>query len=120
MENIIIEFFRGDTYSRNFSISGWNKEITKVYFTVKENTENKQYVLQKRYGEGISLLEENNGTITYNITIDSTDTDDLKTGFDYEFDIEIHSPGTTTIPIKKTVITGIFKLKPSATRTCNE
>ena len=120
MENAIFEFYRGDTYSRNFSISGWNKEITKVYFTVKENTENKQYVLQKRYGEGIFLLEENNDRITYNITIDSTDTDDLKTNFDYVFDIEIHSPGTTSIPIKMTIITGTFKLKASATRTCNE
>ena len=122
MEEVKFEFYRGDTYSRDFSISGISSDITKVYFTVKENVEDKKAVLQKTLGNGIVLTHEDKENIIkyYNLTICCTDTDNLKVDLDYVFDIEIHMPGTSDKPIKKTIITGTLRLKASSTRTCNE
>lgn len=120
MENVLFEFYRGDTYSRDFSIEGWNEEISKIYFTVKEKVENKRAVLQKTLSDGITLVEDENGVKTYNLTICSTDTDKMKADYEYVFDIEMHSPGVNNTVIKKTIITGTLKLIASSTKTCNE
>ena len=37
MEGIKFEFYRGDTYTRDFTISGYESSIDNVYFTVKES-----------------------------------------------------------------------------------
>lgn len=120
MEDVKFEFYRGDTYSRDFTIIGWSKEISKVFFTVKENVEDKKAVFQKTLGDGIYLVEETDNSKTFNLTICCVDTDDLRKDYEYPFDIEIHSPTDTNIPIKKTIITGTLKVKASSTRTCNE
>lgn len=120
LENILFEFYRGDTYQRDFTISGWSFPISKVFFTVKENTEKKNHVLQKTLDNGITLVSDEEGTRTYNLMICCTDTDQMKTDFDYTFDIEIHSDGLNGEVLKKTIITGIVRLKGSATKTCNE
>lgn len=120
MENILFEFYRGDTYSRDFTISGWSLPISNVYFTVKEDIEKKNHVLQKKLNNGITLVSDEEETKTYNLNICCTDTDNMKIDNDYEFDIEIHSDGVDGEIIKKTIITGIVRLKGSATKTCNE
>lgn len=120
MKDILIEFYRGDTYSRDFTITGWSLPISKIYFTVKEDIEKKSFALQKTLGNGITLVEEDEEKKTYNLTICCTDTDDMKVDTDYTFDIEIHSEGTSDMAIKKTIATGTLRLKGSATRTCNE
>lgn len=120
MEGVVFEFYRGDTYSRDFVINGYSSPISKVYFTVKENAEDKKAVLQKTLNNGITLVEESEDMKAYNLLICCTDTDDMKADYDYVFDIEIHSPGTDDMPIKKTIITGKLRLKASSTRTCNE
>lgn len=116
----VFEFFRGDTYSRDFTLSGWGLSIDKVYFTVKEKVTDKNAVLQKKLNEGITLVSEEEGERLFNLLICCTDTDNMKTEYDYVFDIEIHSPGVNGDVIKKTIITGILRLLPSSTRTCNE
>ena len=120
MEGVLFEFYRGDTYSRDFVITGYRLPISKVYFTVKENVEDKKASLQKTLNNGITLVEESEDTKAYNLLINSTDTDDMKADYNYVFDIEIHSPGTDNKPIKKTIITGTLKLKASSTMTFNE
>lgn len=124
MENIIedaeFEFYRGDTYSRNFSVSGWSREITEVYFTVKENLDDKHYVLQKKLNNGITVADKTDDTVVFNLLIDATDTDNLKADTDYSFDVEIHSVASTGDIIKKTIITGTLRVSASATKTCNE
>lgn len=122
MEDALFEFYRGDTYSRDFTIEGYTSPIDKVFFTVKENVEDKKPVLQKTLGNGITLVDEDKkiNSRTYNLTIRCIDTDDLKADYNYTFDIEIHSPGTADMPIKKTIVTGTLKVKASATRTFNE
>ena len=114
------EFFRGDTYTRDFSVSGWSLDVSKVYFTVKEKEENKIPVLQKTLNNGITLVAEENGKRTYNLLICCNDTEKMKANKDYYFDIEIHSPGANGDVIKQTIITGILRLEASSTRACNE
>ena len=120
LENILFEFYRGDTYQRDFTVTGWSFPISKVYFTVKESIDKKNYVLQKKLDNGITLVSDEDGTRTYNLFVCCTDTDQMKTDYDYTFDIEIHSDGVNGEVLKKTIITGIVRLKGSSTRTCNE
>lgn len=120
LEKQRFEFYRGDTYTRDFDIEGWSLPITKMYFTVKDNAENKKPLLQKTLNNGLTLVNEENGIRTYNLLIGCHDTDNMKTGVDYDFDIEIHSPGAESDVIKKTIITGKIKVKASSTKTCNE
>lgn len=120
MENVLFEFYRGDTYQRDFTISGWSLPISKIFFTVKEKAENKKYELQKTLNNGIVLADKTEDMETYNLTICCTDTEHMKTDFDYEFDIEIHSNGVAGDVIKRTIVTGILRLKSSSTKACNE
>lgn len=120
MRDVIFEFYIGDTYTRDFTISGYSSEITEVYFTVKKSNADKRFVLQKTLEDGITLTEDT-GTgeervRTYNILIDADDTESLKADFDYSFDIEIVSPNN----IKKTIVTGIFRVNNTTTREYNE
>ena len=120
LENILFEFYRGDTYQRDFTVKGWSFPISKVFFTAKESVDKKNHVLQKTLDNGITFVDEENGVKTFNLKICCTDTDHMKTDFDYTFDIEIHSEGVNGEVLKKTIITGIVRLKGSATKTCNE
>jgi len=126
MENVIFEFYIGDTYSRDFTLSGYTSPIDEVYFSVKKNNTDKRTVLQKTLEDGITLVDveyDTDGSIlkrTYNILIDASDTEDMQMGYDYSFDIEIVTPVLSGENIKKTVITGIFRLKEATTRSFNE
>ena len=115
MTGVIFEFYRGDTYERDFKISNLKREITKVYFTVKQTEDCKGACLQKTLNNGIVIVDEDETSKTFNLLINATDTDEMKTDTDYPFDIEIHCGD-----IKKTIVTGVLRLKPSCTRTCNE
>lgn len=116
-----MEFYRGRTYSRDFTIIGWSKEIDQLYFTVKSNVEDKDYILQKSLNDGITLVDkttDDDGNVlsaTYNLLIDATDTDDLDINKNFEFDIAIISGN-----IKETAITGTIKLNGTSTMTQNE
>ncbi len=123
VENIV--FYLGDTYSRDITILKYTKAITDVFFTVKINDTYKKYVLQKTLNNGITLVDEGTNEDgdyyrTYNLNIDAIDTDNLKPDTDYTFDIEIISPGVTSTFIKKTIVTGIFKVTNATTKTYNE
>lgn len=120
VENVVFEFYRGDTYTRDFTVTGWSFPVSKVFFTVKEDIEKKNFVLQKTLNNGITLVDEENGEQTFNLKICCIDTDHMKIDTDYTFDIEIHSNGVNGETLKKTIVTGIVRLKGSATRTCNE
>lgn len=119
MKEETFEFYRGTTYSRDFTLTGWSLFIEKMYFTVKENINDKNPVLQKKLGDGITLVSDEDGVKTFNILIDATDTDNMKTDFDYVFDIKIVSPGEEE-EIKDVVLTGVLRLTGSATAVYNE
>lgn len=128
IDNALFEFRKGDTYSRDFTITDYDLEISKVFFTVKNNSSDKRYVLQKSLiteggittSNGITLVSDEEGVKTYNILINATDTDDMKVDYDYFFDVEIVSPGTGTDEIKQTLMVGTLRLKEVATQTVNE
>lgn len=126
MENVLFEFHIGDTYTRDFTISGYSSEISNVFFSVKNSNTDKRTVYQLKLDEGITLTDiqyDDDGNIvsrTYNILINADDTEDMKTDFDYSFDIEIVTPGDDDVDIKKTIISGILRLKSATTRKYNE
>ena len=82
--------------------------------------------LQKTLDNGITLVDiqyHGDGNIvsrTYNLLIEADDTEELKPDFDYSFDVEIVSPGVDNNDIKKTIITGIFRVNNTTTRNYNE
>lgn len=113
------QFVRGDTYTRDIEIKEYSKPINNVYFTVKEKEKDKAIVFRKKLYDGISLVETKENSRVYNILIDSEDTDNLKTDYDYYFDVEIIT-NTTSKPIKLTVIKGTMTLDTDITRVFNE
>lgn len=104
MEKINFKFIKGDTYSRGFTIEGFEQPIKQVYFTVKEKSTNKNYVIQKILTRGIEIDQETPNR--YVLTIEADDTNNLKTNFNYVFDIEI-----VTESIKRTIIGGYLRLE---------
>lgn len=104
MEKINFNFVKGDTYSRGFTIEGIEQPIKQVYFTVKEKSTNKNYAIQKMLTRGIEIDQETPNR--YVLTIEADDTNNLKTNFNYVFDIEI-----VTESIKRTIIGGYLRLE---------
>ena len=126
MDNVVFEYYIGDTYTRDLTITGYSAEITEMYFSVKKNNKDKNTVLQKTLDNGITLVDiqydgdDNIVSRTYNLLIEADDTEELRPDFDYSFDVEIVSPGVDNNDIKKTIITGIFRVNNTTTRNYNE
>lgn len=126
MKDVVFEYYIGDTYTRDLTITGYSAEITEMYFSVKKNNKDKNTVLQKTLDNGITLVdvqyddEDNIVSRTYNLLIEANDTEELRPDFDYSFDVEIVSPGVDNNDIKKTIITGIFRVNNTTTRNYNE
>ena len=97
MEKINFKFIKGDTYSRGFTIEGFEHPIKQIYFTVKEKSADKNYALQKRLTCGIEKDPEIPNR--YVLTIEADDTNNFKVNYDYVFDIQI-----VTETIKRTII----------------
>ena len=119
MTDVIFEFYRGDTYTRDFTVTGWSLPISNVYFTVKESVDHKKACIQKRLNDGIEIVDVTEDETTFNLRIKATDTDGLKADVDYVFDIEIHSDTEGEL-VKKTIVTGVLRVLASATKSCNE
>lgn len=120
MNNVIFEFYKGRTYTRDFTIIGYTDTVTEMFFTTCDNPNNKNYCLRKSLNKGITVVDEGftedgEPYKTYNLLIEATDTDHMKTGIEYGFDIALIS-GTK----KLQVITGTLILDDVYTKTCNE
>ena len=111
-------FVRGNTYTRDIEIKNY-KKINNVIFSVKEKEQDKNVIFSKKLYDGINLMEVKEDSRLYNLTIDSDDTDNLKTDYDYYFDVKIIT-NTTTKPIKLTIIKGTMTLVTDITRVFNE
>lgn len=118
VENVLFQFFVGDTYSRDFTIYNYPEKISQIYFTVKESDKDKRFKIQKKLNSGITLVEEEDGMEKYNILINPQDTDGLKVGRNYTCDVKIVTNANPQL--KKTIITGILKLKDHTTKVYNE
>ena len=103
MEKINFNFVKGDSYSRGFIVDNFPLSITQMYFTVKEKSSDRNFVIQKRLNQGI--IKDTDTANRYILSIDPSDTDDLKVNTNYVFDIEIIAGS-----YKKTIIGGNLKL----------
>lgn len=126
MEGVTFEFYIGNTFSKDFTLSGYSDEISEVYFTVKKADDDKKFILQKTLDNGITLVDveyDTDGVTilsrTYNILIDAGDTEGLKAETEYPFDVKIITSGTLS-DFKETVIKGNVILKSAVTRAFNE
>lgn len=120
MDNVKFEFYKGRTYTRDFTIVGYDDKIDEVYFTTCENPSNKIPCIRKTLNNGITIVdtginEDGEVFTTYNLLIEATDTDHLKADYEYGFDIAIISGNK-----KFQVITGTLLLDSAYTKTCNE
>ena len=103
VENEIFELIKGDTYERNIIIEKYTSEISQMFFSVKSKETDKRVILQKSLDNGITLMDIDDDKRTYQIFIDSTDTDNMKTG-DYFFDVEIITPTNIVVTVLDTDI----------------
>lgn len=117
------EYFIGDTYERNFKVKKYTDDIDAVYFSVKKSNSDKRTALQKTLDNGITLVDDevvdSERQRTYQLMINSEDTEDMTPDQEYEFDIEIVTNKDDT-DIKQTIITGNFVLTNATTRIWNE
>lgn len=114
------KFHRGRTYSRDFTINDFPDVIDKILFTVCEDPSHKNYCIRKSLEDGITLVDEGTDETganykTYNLLIEATDTDHLKTNTEYGYDIVLFSGDT-----KYQLIEGSITLLDTYTKTCNE
>lgn len=115
MEKVDLSLYKGQTYQRNFTISDLSLEITQLYFTVKESTDSKVVALQKKIGDGITLMDNTDGVYTYLLELNTDDTENLKSDFDYGYDITLKSNN-----VKIPIIMGKFVISPVYTRKRDE
>lgn len=114
------EFHKGRTYSRDFTITGFNEPINNIIFTACENMANKYFCLRKVLNEGITLVdvgetEDGQKYQIYNLLIEATDTDHMKVDFEYGYDIVLYSG-----KMKHQLVEGTLMLQGTTTKTCNE
>lgn len=113
-------FYKGRTYSQDFTITGYDEKIDDMFFTVCENINDKAFLIQKTIKNGgITIVdsgtnENGENYTTYNLTIEATDTDDMNINYNYGFDIAIKS-GKKKIQ----VMTGTLRLNGVYSKTCN-
>lgn len=123
MNDVRFEFYIGDTYERNFIIKKYTSNIDEVYFSVKKSDLDKKVILQKKLEDGITIVEdiEENGIRkrTYQLLINSNDTEELTPEIEYPFDIEIVTNEENT-SLKQTIIKGVVILTTATTRIWNE
>ena len=117
------EFFIGNTYERNINISNYDDDIDEMYFSVKKSDSDKRVVLQKTLDNGITLMSDE--TIddvryrTYQLVIDSDDTEGMKPDVEYPFDVKIVTIKDDN-EIKETIVKGNVTLSAATTRVWNE
>lgn len=86
-----IEFVRGDTQFFRFQVKDGEenpielKTGDNLYFTVKQNANSEEVLIQKKYPENITYSEG-----YFNFVLNSEDTSDLAYGT-YNYDIELKS-----------------------------
>lgn len=106
------KYVRGDTYVRYFSINKLeHSPITQIYYTIKEDQNNKALVI-KTLGNGIELLSEDEEKYHYILVLNCNCTDKLKARTRYMHDIQVVSND-----IKQTLMLGEIYLEKEATTT---
>ena len=111
-----MEITRGDYKKFKFQRKNKNNEVIteipeKIFFTVKQNNYETNYLFQKRLNDGIEYTLDDH---YYRIEILEQDTEKLAYG-DYVYDIEIIVDGKT-----KTIKKDTIKITEETTHKANE
>ena len=97
MNNVKFEFYKGRTYTRDFTIVGYTDKVDEMYFTASENTTDKNNCIRKTLSNGgitvvdTGITDDGEVYTTYNLLIDATDTDHMKENTEYGFDVVLKS-----------------------------
>lgn len=123
MDGLIFSFYIGDTYEKTIVVSKYQDEIDEMYFTIKNNDSDKNYLLQKTLNNGLTIVEDKTEEgvriRTYDLFIDANDTEGFKVGKEYPFDVEIVTDKEET-KLKRTILKGVVVLNDATTRRWNE
>ena len=104
-----IKITRGDSYGFNFKVTdktGTVQELDAVYFSVKENPDDENYVFQKSLSDGVTQLTDGG----YYVKVEPSDTKDLAKQR-YYYDLELTVGDDVYTPRK-----GYFEVKWDVTR----
>ena len=114
-----VTLIRGDTGKYKINLVNQNNsqiilgDGDQLYFTMKESYENKDFVIQKYIGNGITLGDDNK----YHLLLNSEDTDGLDfKNYVYDVAVVIGSE----VKQKTTVKRGNFKIDYEVTHVGNE
>lgn len=122
-ENETWTFYIGDSYEKTIEVKKYNDDIDEMYFTIKRDDGDKNYILQKTLDNGLTIVEdktEDGQRIrTYDLFIDASDTENMNVDVEYPFDIQIVTEKDET-NLKGTIVKGVVTLKPATTRAWNE
>ena len=97
-----LKITRGDTIKYVLELKTKNNidveisNVSDIFFTVKENVKNTEYLFQKKLNSGINLGDDEK----YHITIDSEDTDNLSFGT-YYYDVQVNFNDNTKYTVTK-------------------
>lgn len=110
-----MQLIRGDTFKFKFRRIDAQGAIIKniapnLFFTVKRNAGDKNYIFQKTLQDGISFDED----WYYHVTVEPEDTNNMKFG-DYVYDIEVIAG-----EYKQTISKGVLSIDTEVTWAINE
>ena len=118
MEWIEREYTRGDTIPIKLKFKRKNGDVfqekfEKMYFTIKENNNQTEPVIQKSISQNTIKFSEDD--YYYRLIIEPEETDNLVFDTKYYFDVEIIHKGKVSTPIK-----GTIKFSEETTHKANE
>lgn len=110
-DNFKIELTKFNTYALAVKFKNIKEDLTKAYFTVKENPDDEP-ILQKALGSGITKIDdkEYKSEKTYKLQLESIDTQNFDIDVQYLYDLQV-----TIGSVVKTIISGFFVVKQSVT-----
>lgn len=93
-----IEFTRGDTFSFGVEIVDLGQELESAYFTVKNNFDDEETLLQKSLNNGIELDHIEGNNYYYKVRIAPADTENLEPKkYYYDFEINVNGDRFTLL-----------------------
>ena len=92
-----ISMIRGDTFSFNFVI---NEEVVNAFFTAKKTTrkDDTNYIFKKSLGDGITLVDQDQGEYTYCVRVAPEDTFNVNEDT-YYYDLQINVTDDVYTPL---------------------
>lgn len=108
-EPIHLDMIQGDYTCGSVELTNYPMKFDKAWYTIKRNVDDKDFVVQKKLGEGIELQDRNDSRFIYTVALYPEDTENLEPGM-YSYDIRVQINDS-----KFTVMWGNINILPSVT-----